>query len=365
MSQRLWFLGKGCAFVKSTYRRRKVFGLLLIGYLCAQSQAATTNILDINSTNKARVNLFADRMVARGKGFEITRSQVEDAFTAYKASAATQGQTIPESRRAEVETQVLDRLINVQVLMTKATDADRVKAKAAGETDFGEYVKRVPDEADFRRRILSFGMTVDQFKGRLVEEALFREVIDHEIRSKIAISTEQARQFYTKNDTQYDEPEKVRASHIVLLTEDPQTHVAFSDVQKQEKKQQAEKILARLKAGEDFAKLAKECSEDPNTRDKGGELPLPFARGKLMVAEIDQAAFALSTNQISDVVQTKAGYHIIKVSEKIPARHIPFEEVESKIKEYLSVEETQKQLPAYLQKLRSETNVEILEPAKR
>jgi peptidyl-prolyl cis-trans isomerase C len=249
--------------------------------------------------------------------------------------------------------------------LTKATEADRAKAKLVGETNYNEYVKGVPDEADFRRRIMAFGMTVDQFRDRIVEEAIFREVIDREIRAKITISTEQARQFYLTNAAQYDEPEKVRASHIVFLTEDPKTHVSLSEAQKQEKRQLAEKVLARLKAGEDFAKVAKETSEDPITRDKGGALPVPFARGKLMVPEIDEAAFALKANQISDLVQTKAGYHILKVFEKISARHVPFEEVEGKIKEYLSIQATQEQLPAYLKKLRAESNVEILEPPKR
>ncbi len=122
----------------------------------------------------------------------------------------------------------------------------------------------------------------------------------------------------------------------------------------------AEKVLAKAKAGEDFAQLAKQYSEDPNTRDKGGELPVAFARGTLMVREFDEVAFALKNNQVSDLVATKVGYHIIKILEKIPARRVPINEVDKDIRELLSIQAAQKQLPEYLAKLRAEAGVEIL-----
>ena len=118
----------------------------------------------------------------------------------------------------------------------------------------------------------------------------------------------------------------------------------------------AEKILQRAKTGEDFAKLAKEFSEDPGSKDKGGEYT--FARGE-MVPEFEAAAFSMKTNQVSDLVTTPYGYHIIKLFEKIPAQRMEYAKVENEIKERLQVMEIQKQLPDYLEKLKQEAGVKI------
>jgi parvulin-like peptidyl-prolyl isomerase len=119
-----------------------------------------------------------------------------------------------------------------------------------------------------------------------------------------------------------------------------------------------EGILKRARAGEDFAKLAKDYSEDPGSKDKGGEYTFP--RGQ-MVAEFEAAAFSLGTNQVSDIITTRFGYHIIKLSEKIPARKVEFAKAESDIKEGLTQQAVQKQFPDYIAKLKKEAGVEILD----
>ena len=133
--------------------------------------------------------------------------------------------------------------------------------------------------------------------------------------------------------------------------------------QQSEKKDLAEKILKRLNKGEDFAAIAKELSDDPYSRLKGGELPA-LPRG-IMVREFDAVAFALRPGQISDLVPTKAGYHIIKLHEKIAPKRSSFNEVVSVIKDELASLEAQKRLPDYLAKLRKECDVQMLEPVKK
>ena len=114
----------------------------------------------------------------------------------------------------------------------------------------------------------------------------------------------------------------------------------------------------RAKDGEDFAKLAKEFSEDPGSKDKGGEYKFP--RGQ-MVAEFEAAAFSMKTNQISDIVTTQFGYHIIKLSEKIPAQKVELAKVSQDIKDYLKGQAVQKELPKYMEKLKKEADVQILD----
>ena len=119
-----------------------------------------------------------------------------------------------------------------------------------------------------------------------------------------------------------------------------------------------EGILKRVRAGEDFAKLAKEYSEDPGSKDKGGEYT--FARSQ-MVAEFEAAAFSLGTNQVSDIITTRFGYHIIKLSEKIPARKVEYAKAASDVKEWLTQQAVQKQVPDYMAKLQKDAGVEILD----
>jgi parvulin-like peptidyl-prolyl isomerase len=118
------------------------------------------------------------------------------------------------------------------------------------------------------------------------------------------------------NAPQLDQPEMVRASHILLLTSDPKTGTDLPPEQKAAKRKQIEDLLKRARAGEDFANMAKEYSEDPASKENGGEYK--FARGR-MVPEFEAAAFSLkNAGDISDVVTTAFGYHIIKLNERIP-----------------------------------------------
>jgi parvulin-like peptidyl-prolyl isomerase len=327
--------------------------------LCFASRAAETATNAPAALSKSSLDLFPDKVVARGKTFEIKRSEVDEAFVGFKTSLSVQRQTIPESKREEVLNQVLDRLINVQVLLSKATEADKAKAKEEAEKAFIAYREKVPSEEAFKRQFIALGMTVEKFRARLVDEAIFKTVIDRELRPTIKIPESQIKTFYQTNAAKYSLPERVQIRRILILTQDPATRQDLPDAQKLERKHLAESILGRAKTGEDFAALAKEYSDDPRTREAGG-LADPFPRG-YMVPEIDRMVFAMQPNQISDLIQTPFGYQIIKFVEKLPPRIIPLAEAEPGIRELLERQEIQKALPEYLKRLRTEAGVEIPE----
>ena len=126
------------------------------------------------------------------------------------------------------------------------------------------------------------------------------------------------------------------------------------------KRQEIDKLLARARRGEDFAKLVKDFSEDRGVKETSGEYT--FSREDPFVPEFKAAAFSLATNQISDVVTTTFGYHIIKVLEKIPAKKLEFAKVSGDIKEALGQQEVQRIMPSHFEKLKAEADVQILEP---
>jgi peptidyl-prolyl cis-trans isomerase D len=163
------------------------------------------------------------------------------------------------------------------------------------------------------------------------------------LRAKVVVPPADVEQAYNSNIEQYSTPEQVRASHILLKTEGKDDAVV---------KARAEEILKQARAGADFAELAKKYSEDEASQKNGGDLDY-FGRGR-MVPEFDQAAFSLEPGQISDLVKTQYGYHIIKVVDKKPATTRPLSDVRQQIQDQLTYERAQAQANDLAQSLEKE-----------
>jgi len=144
------------------------------------------------------------------------------------------------------------------------------------------------------------------------------------------VSAEDVQKHYQDNQQQFTTPEQVRASHILFKT-DGKDEAAV--------RKQAEAVLARAKAGEDFAKLANEYTEEEVGKTRGGDLDF-FGRGQ-MAKEFEEAAFALKPGQISDIVKTSFGLHIIKTTDHKPETKRPLEEVRAQIEDQLKWERAQ------------------------
>lgn len=305
---------------------------------------------------KTAVPLFPDKVVAKGKGFEVKRSEVEDAYLAFKSNLVAAGQPVPDEQRASVESKLAERLVVTKILLQKASEADRQNAKEASDKVIAEARSRFPSEDIFVQQLKSRGMTVDEFRNRLIEQNTCEEVLNRELRSKINISDEQLKKFYEENPAQFEQPETVRASHILLSTKDKITQKPLSTEQKKARETEIKKLKSRAEAGEDFGKLAKEYSEDPGSKDNGGEYTFP--RGQ-MVKPFETAAFSLKTNQISDVIETDFGYHIIKLQERLPAKKVELATARTNLTSFLVQKEVEKQLPVYFEKLKKEYNAEM------
>jgi parvulin-like peptidyl-prolyl isomerase len=342
----------------------KIFGVALATTLAATavSPAAPAGSPATNAASKLD-SLLGDPVIAKGKGLEIKRSQLDAEMIAVQSMANAQGRTLTGENLLLIQRQKLNDLISFQLLLAKATDAD----KAKGKEQFAKALERLKKDnkltdAEFDEKLgtqlrLQGLARADWDKQRL-EQGAVAAVLEREL--KLEVTDEAAKKFYDENPTKFEQPEQVRASHILIGTKDPATGADLSDEQKKAKRKQIDDLRKRATQGEDFAKLAKEFTEDPGSKETGGEYT--FGRGR-MVPEFEAAAFSLSTNQISDVVTTTYGYHIIKLSEKIPAKVISFAEVSDDLKEALKNQELQKALAdgEYLEKLRKDASVEILD----
>ena len=322
----------------------------------APGQSASTNAASAAKPAPRGMDLFGGKVLAKGKGVEVTRGQLDDEVIRVKAQAAAHNQNIAPEQMGRLERQILEQLIQVQLLEAKATEADKAAGKAVAEKRFAEARTRLGSDEAMNRQLTLMGATREEVLAKWIESATAEAVLKREL--KVNVTDTDAKTFYNANPTRFEQPEMVRASHILLMTTDPKTNTELTEDQKTAKHKEMEGILKRARAGEDFAKLAQEYSEDPGSKDKGGEYTFP--RGQ-MVPEFEAAAFSLSTNQVSDIVTTRYGYHIIKLSEKIPAKKVEFEKALPDIKEGLTQQELQKQFPDYVAKLKTDANVEILD----
>jgi peptidyl-prolyl cis-trans isomerase C len=150
------------------------------------------------------------------------------------------------------------------------------------------------------------------------------QYLQKEVISKIKVTEKDAQAYYDKNPDLFKSPEQVKARHILI-----QVPKEATDEEKKKLKEKAAEVLTKVKAGEDFAKLAAESSDDPGTKSKGGELGL-FSKGS-MVPAFEQVAFSLKPGEVSELVETEFGFHVIKVDEKKEAVAEPFETIKEKV----------------------------------
>jgi parvulin-like peptidyl-prolyl isomerase len=345
-------------------RIQKVLIVALASSLVAATHSTGAAEASTNKSASDRIAaLIGDPVLAKGKGVEVKRSQLDAEMLKIQQFAAAQKQTIPPDRLAMIERDKLNDLIGFQLLMAKANETD----KAIGKELFEKALKRIKKDnkltdEEFEEKLSTQlkleGVTRAAWDKQRIDQNVVAVVLQREL--KINVTEADAKKYYDENASRFEQPEQVRASHVLIATRDLDTNTEYSEEQMKAKKKTAEDIRKRAVAGEDFAKLAKEFSDDPGSKDSGGEYTFPRGR---MVPDFEAAAFSLATNQVSDIVTTPYGYHIIKLSEKIPAKVIAFAEVADDLREALKTEKLKEALreTEYLDKLQKDAGVEIVD----
>ncbi|MGD0586887.1 MAG: peptidylprolyl isomerase, partial [Oryzomonas sp.] len=211
---------------------------------------------------------------------------------------------------------------------------------------------RFASEADFARAIHDLDMSEKDMREYTRRDVIIANYVTSTISSKITVSEEESKKFYDQNIDKFHQDEKVRASHILCGVD-----AKASAEEKKKARERAEKLRKELADGADFAKLAKENSSCPSSK-QGGDLGF-FGRGQ-MVPPFEQAAFALKPGEISDVVETQFGYHIIKQTERTKADTVPFSVVRPKIEEYLKNQKVSAAVGDLVAELRKTAKIEIL-----
>ena len=306
--------------------------------------------------------LFGDPAVVTAKGFDIKQSELDQVLTGAKANAAAQGQQLPP----EFSIAILNQLITIQCLLQKATPADRAVGATEAGLQYTNLIKRFGSVEAFERQLKAVGMTVDELRAKATQEATAKATLKREL--NITVTDDQAKAFYAKHSAEFEQPETAHVRHILLMSIDPSTRTPLPTNTVTAKRQQIDSLLLQIRGGADFATLAKQYSEDPGSKDNGGELPA-FPRGQ-MVPEFETTAFSMTNNQVSDVITTQFGYHIIKLIDKTPAKTYAYNDTLPQVnktvaeicKSEVESEHIKALAPDYVKKLRSSLSVEITDP---
>jgi len=330
---------------------------LSFSLLCVLLLAVSMGQVDAQSTAQDKLAaLFGNDVIAKGEGFEIKQSALDESVVTIRASAAGRGNDISPAATGRLEREVLRRLINIKLLMARATDADRTDGKEKADERIALLTERAGSEQAMERQLKAVGLTLDRLRAKLTEEATSEVVLQREL--NITITDAEVKAYYDDNPARFEKPEMVRAAHILKTTVDPATGEELSPDGKEAKRRRIDALLKRARQGEDFAKLAEESSEDPGSKANGGEYTFPRGR---MAPKFEAAAFALAPGQISDVITTKFGYHIIKVYERIPATTVELDEkVTDEVRAFLNSQKLSEQMEPFMKTLTAEANVQIL-----
>jgi peptidyl-prolyl cis-trans isomerase C len=262
------------------------------------------------------------------------------------------GQPVPAERRDEIFRGALDQLVTYTVLAQES----KARKVAVADSEIDEQLKQMkaqfPDEATFTKALAERGLTVDRLREDARREMGIQKMMDAEVANQPAPTDAQVREFYDKNPDKFEQPESLRASHILIRADQN-----ADEATKKKARAQAEAVLEKAKAGGDFAALAKQHSADGSAQ-QGGDLGF-FPRGQ-MVPAFEQAAFALKDGEISGIVETQFGYHIIKATERKAASKVPLEQVSDRIKEFLTEQHKQDRAEAFVAELKKKARIEVL-----
>ena len=285
-------------------------------------------------------------VVARVNGENVAKADFDRLLKQMEMQA---GQVVPAERRDEVYRAVLDQLVTYTALVqeTRARGVEVTEGEATKVADarIAELRQQIPDEAAFKKALEERDMTLDRLRADIRRDIAISKMMEAALAGAPGVSDAEVRDFYDKNP---DEFTGIRASHILIKPD------GFDDASKKKARAAIDDVWKQAKAGADFGALAKQHSSDGSAQ-QGGDLGF-FTKGR-MVPEFSNAAFALQPGQISDVVQTQFGYHVIKVTER---KDVPFEEASEKIRGFLTQQRRDEQQQAFVASIKNKSKIEVL-----
>ena len=292
----------------------------------------------------------ADDKIASVNGTIITRIEFEREMMLAYQQFMSSGRQISQSQLPELKEQVLESLIS-QELIFQESRKEGIKVE---DQTINEQIDKMkhdfPDETAFKSALERSRTSEDNLRSDIRKKMCIQAYIDQKFTDSTKLPENEVKSFYDNNPESFKRPEQVRARHI-LIKADPTADEGV----KKKARESIVKIQDRLKKGEDFAELAKALSEC-NSAASGGDLGF-FGPGA-MVPPFEQAAYALSKGEVSGIVETDFGYHLIKVEDKNPASVMEYDEVKERLRNYLTQVKVREKVRTHVDQLTAKAKIE-------
>jgi peptidyl-prolyl cis-trans isomerase SurA len=284
----------------------------------------------------------------------ILQSEVEEQAQLHMADiAAITDKAQREARATALRREVLDRLIDEQLIVQQATEY-KINVTSEEVDRAIEQVKQANrlTDAQLSEELRRFGMTIAMYRQNTKRELLKHKVLGMAVGARVSVSDADVQNYYEKHHKSGTNVE-VRASHIFVQIPDG------ADAAKvREREAFAKQILTRARGGEDFAKIAKELSEDPATREKGGDIGY-FGREIGLPRSVEELVFSLKVGEIGGPVRGDRGFHVIKLADRRAKEAKALDDMKDQIRAQLRQKEMERQTKIYLSDLRRRVLVDV------
>jgi parvulin-like peptidyl-prolyl isomerase len=291
-------------------------------------------------------------VVARVNGKEISADQYRNQWHILHRMLMRAGrrQMIGPEYAESMKHEVVERLIVLELLRQKADQTNIRVDPEEVEEKLQEIQRRGGWAGAMARGLGGQEPNWDAYRADITNSMKIKKLLKQEVYDKVTVEPKEVSDHYNANLEDFKVPDQVRARHILI-----RIPIDATDVQRKEALEAIQKAAQRIQKGEAFEQVAKEVSHD-GSAPQGGDLGY-FGRGR-MVPEFEKVAFSLEKGQVSDIVQTQFGYHLIKVEDQRPARTKLFQEVASEIEELLRRMKAESLGRDYTEKLRAEAQIE-------
>lgn len=285
-------------------------------------------------------------VVARVNGTDITKKAL------LNRAEAIRNQMPSTEIGPDFYQRVLADMVSGELLFQSVEKKGMAPTDQEVEAELQSQTQQLGGDAALQKALDSQGMTLDDLRAELKKEIAIQNLVEKQFIPSITVTEEEKHKFYNENAAQMKRPPQFRVAHILIGVDKDAT-----EEQKAEAKKKATAIHGMLEAGQDFAELAKKNSDDPGSKDKGGELP--WMSAGQTVPEFEKAALALKPGELSGVVETQFGYHIIRMEETREAGVIPYEEVQDRIDQFLKRKGLQEKIESEIETLKAQGKVEV------
>jgi peptidyl-prolyl cis-trans isomerase C len=288
-------------------------------------------------------------VIARVNGVDLKKTDLEPIFEAVASQSKMTGDGKSD---ADIIAFALGELIDAEVLKQETAKKNIVPSPEDVEKEIETIKSQFPDAETFEKTIAEKGVTIEKMRANIAIQLAMREMLAKEVEKDTSIKKSEIEKFYNDNQSYFKTEESVKASHVLVKLEEDADEKAVEEARKK-----IEVILKEVKDGGDFAEIARKSSEGP-TGPNGGDLGY-FGRGQ-MVKPFETVAFTMNVGDVSEVVKTRFGFHVIKLTDKKDGGITPLSEVSDSIEFFLKRAENGKRYAEFIEKIRSSANIEKL-----